>query len=180
MTVCNIPVDSPRVPDGTGRPSPAWLRPVRKRSSASPTASRVNSASLAAMLEAYQGQDLMSAPPDLTQPSQPRPTDLETLFNTSEYFDLSAMSPVQQGSSTMPSLDQNIGEPYAPYDRVETLMSSTMHGTGESMDVSNGTSERANSFDYASGGGFGGEMLAGAGMDNVSDGLKGSDGQQGL
>ncbi|OXG10050.1 nuclear protein [Cryptococcus neoformans Tu401-1] len=29
--VCNIPVDSPRVPNSAGRPSPAWLRPVRKR-----------------------------------------------------------------------------------------------------------------------------------------------------
>ena len=35
-------------------------------------------------------------------------------------------------------------------------------------------------FEYSTGAGFGGEMLAGAGMDTGSDGLKGADGQQGL
>ena len=72
MSVCNIPVDSPRVPDGTSRPSPAWLRPVRKRYTPSPSATRDNSSSPAAAagMQGGFGEDIMSAnlsammPPD--------------------------------------------------------------------------------------------------------------------
>jgi hypothetical protein len=48
ISVCNIPVDSPRVPDASNRPSPAWLRPVHKRYTPSPGTTRDNSVSPAA------------------------------------------------------------------------------------------------------------------------------------
>lgn len=59
-------------------------------------------------------------------------------------------------------------------------MPSQALGKGELADVLEGTRERMGDFEYSTGAGFGGEMLAGAGMDTVSDGLKGADGQQGL
>ncbi len=122
----------------------------------------------------------MTAPPDLTQPAQPQPTDLEALFNTSEYFDVSAMSPAQQGSNPMlSSFSPNLGEPSAPYDRLETLQPDLTLGASETMNGMAETNERMGSFDYSNGT-FGGEMMTGEGMDTVSDGLKGQDGQQGL
>lgn len=177
VLVCNIPVDSPRVPDGTGRPSPAWLRPVRKRQSASLTASRIDYTSPATILDCYP--DIMSAPPDQNQAVQQQVTDFEALFNTDRYFDLSAMSPGQPSINTMPTFSPSLTEPFSAYDRQESFLPNPTLGNGDFVDGIGGTGERMGSFDYANGG-FGGEMLAGEGMDTVSDGLKGVDGQQGL
>lgn len=116
--VCNIPVDSPRVPDGTGRPSPAWLRPVRKRASASPAP---NGPSPSSMMD-FAGGDIMSnailnpgANRSLNlnalgkERSNDLPPDLEALFNTNEYFDLGALSPAQSSNSLPNQLGQTQG-----------------------------------------------------------------------
>ncbi|BEJ16489.1 hypothetical protein CspHIS471_0510940 [Cutaneotrichosporon sp. HIS471] len=124
--VCNIPVDSPRVPDSAGRPSPAWLRPVRKRASLSPAPSHLRSLRVAEDLPFIgQNQDMLSTHPELS--TGVVPTDLESLFNTSEYFDISAMdvtSPARNSGigATPASLNPfGLGEPSAPFDRLETL-----------------------------------------------------------
>jgi hypothetical protein len=124
--VCNIPVDSPRVPDSAGRPSPAWLRPVRKRASLSPAPSALRSSRVAEDLPFIgQNQDIMSAQPELNPGGMA--TDLESLFNTSEYFDIGAMdvtSPARNSNigATPASVNPfGLGEPSAPFDRLETL-----------------------------------------------------------
>jgi hypothetical protein len=126
LTVCNIPVDSPRVPDSAGRPSPAWLRPVRKRASLSPAPSALRSSRVAEDLPFIgQNQDIMSAQPELNPGGMA--TDLESLFNTSEYFDIGAMdvtSPARNSNigATPASVNPfGLGEPSAPFDRLETL-----------------------------------------------------------
>lgn len=86
----------------------------------------------------------MSAPPNLPgqlniaakSPTQ-APTD--TMFNTSEYLNLNAMSPLQPGNNQL-GTDTGNGDPW----------------------------------DYNMAG-FGGELLAGEGMDTVSDGLRGDE-----
>lgn len=120
--VCNIPVDSPRVPDSAGRPSPAWLRPVRKRASVSPGPSSLRNSSTPDMV-ASTFRDIMSAQADLTAGQMPG--DLESVFNTSDYFDTSAMD-ISSPNKAATSLAANVfatslGEPSAPYDRLETL-----------------------------------------------------------
>lgn len=121
--MCNIPVDSPRVPDSAGRPSPAWLRPVRKRASLSPAPSSLRSSRVAEDLPFIgQHQDIMSTQPELSTGNLP--TDLESLFNTSEYFDIGAMdvnSPAKGMGMTPNANPFGLGEPSAPFDRLETL-----------------------------------------------------------
>ena len=107
-------------------------------------------------------------------PAAPVPADLEALFNTSEYFDLSAMSPVQPGSDAMQTFAADFGGQPIPYDRLDSLAPGTNDIAGDT------TGNGAMPFDYAMSGGFGGENLAGEGMDSVSDGLQGNDAQQGL
>lgn len=81
----------------------------------------------------------------------------------------------------MPAFEQAVlGEPSSQYNKMETLMPGQPLGSSDFMDGIGGSNERMGSFDYTNGGSFGGEMLAGEGMDTVSDGLKGVDGQQGL
>lgn len=205
--VCNIPVDSPRVPDGTGRPSPAWLRPVRKRASPSPSASRVSSSSPAAT---FIGQDIMSAKPELLSAHQTQvPADLEALFNTNDYVDLSAldsstttpnpnsgMTQQQQqqqqqqfhtgytprpdgdnSNSEMTGYGSNGDNPMMLNDFAQNSSNNSINGGDIGMGGNGGTM----SFDFGNNGaGFGGEMLAGEGMDTVSDGLRGNDPNQGL
>lgn len=263
--VCNIPVDSPRVPDGTGRPSPAWLRPVRKRASASPAPDRPSPSNI---IDFTGGSgDIMSNPAAISQVGQnlntaPPATDLEALFNTSDYFDLSAMSP-GPNTSNEGALAQFVGLG----EGVDTLENFTAMATGQNMgghagqgmngingmngfggggaSGSSGAAAGGNEtimemmgftdlgamraggaggaggnegngasggtfnpnhhagmstlmgnaaaggqdgqnhgevkFDFGfNGAGFGGEQLAGEGMDSVSDGLKGNDAGQGL
>jgi hypothetical protein len=196
------------VPDGTGRPSPAWLRPVRKRCSPSPSASRVSSASPAA--QTFIGQDIMSAQPELLAgPAQIQaqvPADLEALFNTNDYVDLSALDTAvnntpNMGSGQLPStgftpraassrgmtnaelnfdnfaeggqgqyIDQNQGGQTMMGEYMNDNLNGSGSGGGNTM-----------TFDFGQNGvGFGGEMLAGEGMDTVSDGLRGGDQNQGL
>jgi hypothetical protein len=138
--VCDIPVDSPGVPDSASRPSPAWLRPVRKRASVSPApSSRLRNSTAA---EAF-GQDIMSAQPSII-PSMSG--DLEAMFNATDYLDTSAMDISSSPNTTtavptaipaptataaaaagagMPAVSNifgtSLGEPSAPYDRLETL-----------------------------------------------------------
>ena len=82
----------------------------------------------------------MSAPPDLTGPPQPLPSDLEALFDTSEYFDLSPTSPmIQSGSANMTTVGQNLGETSATHERQENCMPSQALGKGELADVLEGT-----------------------------------------
>jgi hypothetical protein len=161
--VCNIPIDSPRVPDGV-RPSPAWFRPVRMQSMPSPMQSQAGEHSPVGVFESYQGEDIMSAPPDLTGGSIPKveqndmPPDLEAMFNTSDYLNLAGLSPL--GSIyPQPANSQAFGN-----------FGGDSFGMGEEIGGVN--------FDYGVGG-FGGETLAREGMDTVSDGLRGSE-QQGL
>lgn len=179
--VCNIPVDSPRVPDGTGRPSPAWLRPVRKRASPSPSASRVSSSSPAATTHTFVGQDIMSAQPELlagpaaAQAQAAIPADLEALFNANDYMDLSGLDSTNATPSTsLPTT--NTG--YTP--RPDEPAYGTIGMGGGEFDTGAGNTM---TFDFGigtNGAGFGGEMLAGEGMDTVSDGLRGNDPNQGL
>ena len=141
--------------------------------------------------------------------------DLETLFNTSEYFDLSAMSPGPVGDSFVPfnmdsgqkngSMDtlenftamamQNQGQPASSGQQGAGMQMldgagvddfSRSHGSTGSYGGTGGYGDPANdkSFDFSFSGlgtnGFGGEALAGEGMDSVSDGLKGNENGQGL
>jgi len=271
ITVCNIPVDSPKVPDETGRPSPAWLRPVRRRASRSPSSSVSPAANLAAYNasndnNAGQEQDIMSLQPDMLNGQNTIPADLEALFNTSDYMDLSALagSPETNNQQGLPSLGTtsqhmtprasmsgqgqgqgfNLGRmtslsessgsitgsasgsgtgtgletgsgPMAyPMSPNSTFANSLtmgnymdsaggINGTGndnamfstngrgiENGDTmvngnignnnNNNNSHNDFSFEYSLMNGFGGEMLATEGMDTVSDGLRGGDGNQGL
>ncbi|EIW69098.1 hypothetical protein TREMEDRAFT_11471, partial [Tremella mesenterica DSM 1558] len=136
--ICNIPVDSPRVPDGTGRPSPAWLRPVRRRPSPSPSAISPTDPPIPSLTETPAGVDIMSAHPNLIS-STTVPTDLEALFNAADYFDISVIDTPLQGTSQLSSNQNNqqphhlsmsnegllglgaLGEASAPFDRLETL-----------------------------------------------------------
>lgn len=242
--VCNIPVDSPKVPDETGRPSPAWLRPVRRRASRSPSNSH-SSASPAANLAAYNSStadndaDIMSAQPDLLNGSGDGnggqgmiPADLEALFNTSDYMDLSALAgspnPIDQGqgqnqqgqtqgfgstsqqmtprasmsggrsmsyTTTMSMSPTTTTATFGHNVTLGSLMDTPGGGMGSFSDPSdnvsnhnsnsmdnniNSNSHNDFSFDYGMMNGFGGEMLATEGMDTVSDGMRGRDGNQGL
>ena len=132
----------------------------------------------------------MSAQPELlTGPQvQAQAADLEVLFNTNDYVDLSALdntatnTPNMANNSQLPSTGftprnnssnmgfEFTGDGYSNQGGSQTTM------MGEYMDNSNPMS-----FDFGqNGAGFGGEMLAGEGMDTVSDGLRGGDQNQGL
>ena len=119
----------------------------------------------------------MSAPPHLTQPSPSQPTDLDAFFNTSEFFDLSAMSPVPQGVSSMLGFTPSLGVPSAPYDRLEALTPSQILESGDYLNRISDTNERMGS---TLNGTNGEEFLAGGGNDSVSDGPDGADDRQGL
>jgi len=132
----------------------------------------------------------MSAQPELLAgPQVPtQAADLEVLFNTNDYVDLSALdntatnTPNMANNSQLPSTGftprnnssnmgfEFTGDGYSNQGGSQTTM------MGEYMDNSNPMS-----FDFGqNGAGFGGEMLAGEGMDTVSDGLRGGDQNQGL
>ncbi|KAL1410219.1 hypothetical protein Q8F55_004224 [Vanrija albida] len=199
--VCNIPVDSPRVPDSAGRPSPAWLRPVRKRASMSPAPGPRNSATPEST--AF-GQDIMSAQPELVT-GQTLPGDLESVFKTSEYFDSTVLdslaSPVKNGMSipsapaptfatahahanANPTLASSLGEPSAPFDRLETLSPNENLGSignvtlPQYLGTNGGNNSAMEGISFGSS--YGGELLSTTGMDTVSDGLQGNGSQPGL
>lgn len=150
----------------------------------------------------------------------PQMTDLEALFNTSEYFDLSAMSPPPADTSVLPSMGNvTLGNNSGQLNTLENFVSinggssqqqdtnqsyiqnmdSNLNNNGMRSNGSNTTMGQGmfmpndlgatmegidfGKFDFTLGqgnGGFGGEALAGEGMDTVSDGLKGAEGGQGL
>ncbi|WVQ94434.1 hypothetical protein IAU59_001513 [Kwoniella sp. CBS 9459] len=150
--ICNIPVNSPRVPDSTSRPSPAWLRPVPKRvalqSGMSINGSPGTMMDFNASTAVLPGQGIDSVP---------NPNDLDALFNTSAYFDMSAIeagttAPAsgsgQGGSSNtnfggghdnpvghnfMGTSGGGLGEPSAPFDKLETLSPDHNLGSGNVM-----------------------------------------------
>lgn len=155
----------------------------------------------------------MSAKPELLSAHQTQvPADLEALFNTNDYVDLSALdsstttpNPNSNSSSGMTGQQQQqFHSGFTPRPDGDTA-SSEMTGYGVNGDNSmmlndfaqNNNSNNINinngdigmggngvgsmSFDFGNNGaGFGGEMLAGEGMDTVSDGLRGNDPNQGL
>lgn len=102
----------------------------------------------------------MSAPSD-----PPGPSDLEALFNTNEYFDLSAMSP---------KVDETVGSHM--YGGLDGGLEMADYLASEPGDLTGGSN--GGGFEFDGDRGFGGEMLAGEGMDSVSDGLR--DENQGL
>lgn len=219
--VCNIPVDSPRVPDGSNRPSPAWLRPVHKRHTPSPTTTRDNSASPAYTGDQTQSQSQGNIPNynGSTRPSHKsglslgdmgENTDLDVLFNTDKYFnamspltetfDLGGMNQGQNQSTDMDYLNGTLGSTstggfggmatdggngYNDFSiniQGNGLASEPGAGGGEDGLYNGGGNTSASgaaglNFDFGGSNGFGGEMLAGEGMDSVSDGLKGGENQ---
>ncbi|WVO17977.1 hypothetical protein L204_105675 [Cryptococcus depauperatus] len=158
--VCNIPVDSPRVPDSAGRPSPAWLRPVRKRvSTPPPTPDSPNSSGMMNFNPSFMsmaGQNTLT--PGLSNLSATSGMvdlgtgpELEALFNTSAYFNTSGLENEENGadrsntqtsafiernpgasSTFLPTLG-GLGEASAPYDRFETLTPNAELGDGSAM-----------------------------------------------
>lgn len=154
----------------------------------------------------------MSAQPELLAgPAQVQaqaavPADLEALFNTNDYVDLSALDTAVNtpniGSGQLPSTGFT---PRAASNRGSINTNSnndmTFENFGEGGQYSNNQNQNQNqagqtmmgdymndsmtgnamTFDFGQNGvGFGGEMLAGEGMDTVSDGLRGGDQNQGL
>jgi hypothetical protein len=153
----------------------------------------------------------MSAQPELLAgPAQTQvPADLEALFNTNDYVDLSALDST---TTSTPNMGNNTQLPtgFTPrasgsgsYERSDSFGTANGAGMGynigqtsqggqttmmedfmnDSMNMNVGGNGNGNSmtFDLGQNGlGYGGEMLAGEGMDTVSDGLRGGDQNQGL
>ncbi|WWC60002.1 uncharacterized protein I303_102565 [Kwoniella dejecticola CBS 10117] len=107
--ICNIPVNSPRVPDSTSRPSPAWLRPVPKRISLSQNDIYADSPGTGMMdfnANANTNASTTSLPGQLgTNPSDALSNDLDALFNTSAYFDMSA---IEAGTTSNTNSNNNL------------------------------------------------------------------------
>ena len=128
-------------------------------------------------MEMFRGPDTGSStthldPQDIAVDHIPEfgiPSELEALFNTDDFVDLSSMSP-----SMPPNLDSSISNiisgPHGQPTSSSLLGVSTLNDFAAAANgFTNGTNDFAPTFDF---GGFGGEMLAGEGMDSVSDGLK--------
>ncbi|WWC87490.1 uncharacterized protein L201_002380 [Kwoniella dendrophila CBS 6074] len=250
--ICNIPVNSPRVPDSTSRPSPAWLRPVPKRFATHQSGS-FNENSPGTMMDFPASTSSLPGPgqlPSSMQNDTNLSNDLDALFNTSAYFDMSAIEAGTTSSSSntnhqhsnsnsyndfssahinTSNNNNGLGEPSAPFDRFETItpngnttptngnimltgnhshtpgpsLNHHHHNSMNSFDNNNNHQNNFNnfgsgngnhnsnnngntntnqiSFDYGLNGmGYGGEALAGEGMDTVSDGLKGNNANGGL
>ncbi|WRT65459.1 uncharacterized protein IL334_002402 [Kwoniella shivajii] len=234
--ICNIPVNSPRVPDSTTRPSPAWLRPVPKRVSLSQ--GLLSDLSPGTMMD-FNTSNTALPNQQGTNIDNHLSNDLDSLFNTSAYFDMSAMEAgTTSSSNNNPYGSENInnnnnpnhndfsislGQSSSSYDRYESTTPQNGHimlgggsnasgnnssnhydASSTSFDNSNSNNSYNNSnnqmssnstgnglghgnsggqisFDYGLNGmGFGGEALAGEGMDTVSDGLRGNNANGGL
>lgn len=136
----------------------------------------------------------MSAQPELLSAHQTQvPADLEALFNTNDYVDLSALD----STNTTPNIpnqqqqQQQYHSGFTPRpDQQENLAGMQYNdipgGEGGQMMMGEyhndlGMTNNNMTFDFGNNGvGFGGEMLAGEGMDTVSDGLRDNDPNQGL
>lgn len=133
----------------------------------------------------------MSAQPELfSGPQTQVPADLEALFNTNDYVDLSALdvsvtnTPTANLGNTHPS-GSGSGSGSGPMLPASSGSGFTPRSSGEANYMADFDINSAGggnmTFDFGNNGaGFGGEMLAGEGMDTVSDGLRGSDPNQGL
>ncbi|OCF45041.1 nuclear protein [Kwoniella heveanensis CBS 569] len=144
--ICNIPVNSPRVPDSTSRPSPAWLRPVPKR--VPPTSGTGFNGSPGTMMDFNASTAVL---PGQGIDHVPNPNDLDALFNTSAYFDMSAIEagttapatgltqsgPTNTGmgghAGNLVGASGGLGEPSAPFDKLETLTPNHNLGNGNIM-----------------------------------------------
>ncbi|WVO24106.1 uncharacterized protein IAS62_005470 [Cryptococcus decagattii] len=139
--VCNIPVDSPRVPNSAGRPSPAWLRPVRKRVATPPPI--VDSPGSSAMMNfdpntlisnsiirASRADDNMTTSVGGIGDIGGSASDLDALFNTAAYFNVPAggisggMAGISTGSM------QNVGNQNANVGPSNSFLP-TLVGLGE-------------------------------------------------
>lgn len=154
----------------------------------------------------------MSAQPELLAGPAQVPADLEALFNTNDYVDLSALdsttaSTPNMGNSThlpstgfTPRASTSSNGAFGQYDRDGSFGNGHGNGGNSQYDQQGGqatmmgdymndsmgggsTNASGMTFDLGlgqNGLGYGGEMLAGEGMDTVSDGLRGGDQNQGL
>ncbi|WVQ78679.1 hypothetical protein IAT38_000766 [Cryptococcus sp. DSM 104549] len=119
--ICNIPVDSPRVPDSAGRPSPAWLRPVRKRVATPPPGGHTESpggmmdfdpSSLVNGVPGAGAGGAGAGPGGLSSGLSGLgdlggSADLDALFNTAAYFDVSGSG---EGASQQQPQQQQQGQ----------------------------------------------------------------------
>lgn len=172
--VCNIPVDSPRVPDSASRPSPAWLRPVRKRASISPAPSGLRNS--AAPDSPFR--DIMSAQPDLVTGQMPG--DLEAVFNTTDYFNAGIdLTSTTSFKSTIPAatptaiptnnvFGTSLGEPSAPFDRLETLSPNENLNAALSQYASQATKGSAAMDGIMFTNGLGGDVMGNGAVDDAS------------
>jgi len=133
----------------------------------------------------------MSAQPELlTGPQvQAQAADLEVLFNTNDYVDLSALDNTATNTPNMANNSQLPSTGFTPRNNSTNMGFETFgdgyttQGGGSQTTMMGDYMDNSNpmSFDFGqNGAGFGGEMLAGEGMDTVSDGLRGGDQNQGL
>lgn len=132
-SVCKVPIDLPQVPDPS-KPSPAWLRPVRRHRSVSPSRSSVtpgNSSSISPAstpdVPPVPSNAVLCQPPILATPENvPKsemfedvdflspslnttfdgPEDQSMLYSNEEFFDLSAAA-----SPTSPSATNHLSLP---------------------------------------------------------------------
>ncbi|WVQ73797.1 hypothetical protein IAR50_003378 [Cryptococcus sp. DSM 104548] len=150
--VCNIPVDSPRVPDSAGRPSPAWLRPVRKHVATTPPVSESpassgmmnfdpnahtaatsssgnNNSSSGTELGGLGGLGGIGGLGGLGDLGSSAP-ELEALFNTAAYFNVPGSEAAQDGAlgSALPSSSRGTG---AAGDSGSDTFMPTLGGLGE-------------------------------------------------
>ena len=136
----------------------------------------------------------MSAQPELLAGPQVQaqvPADLEVLFNTNDYVDLSALDNTATNTPNLANNSQLPSTGFTPRNN-STGMGFETFGDGQYNNQNQGGAQATMmgdymdnsnpmSFDFGqNGAGFGGEMLAGEGMDTVSDGLRGGDQNQGL
>lgn len=133
----------------------------------------------------------MSAQPELLAGPQvqPQAPDLEVLFNTNDYVDLSALdntatnTPNIGTSSQLPTGFTPRNNANMGFESFENgqYVNQNQNGGGQATMMGDYMGDNPMSFDFGqNGAGFGGEMLAGEGMDTVSDGLRGGDQNQGL
>jgi hypothetical protein len=132
----------------------------------------------------------MSAQPELLAGPQvqAQAVDLEVLFNTNDYVDLSGLDNTAINTPSMSNNAQLPSTGFTPRGsstnmgfQFEDGQYNNQNGGGQATIMGDYMGDNNMSFDFGqNGAGFGGEMLAGEGMDTVSDGLRGGDQNQGL
>lgn len=132
----------------------------------------------------------MSAQPELLAGPQvqAQAADLEVLFNTNDYVDLSGLDNTAINTPSMSNIAQLPSTGFTPRGNSTNMgfefgdgQYNNQNGGGQATIMGDYMGDNNMSFDFGqNGAGFGGEMLAGEGMDTVSDGLRGGDQNQGL